>query len=211
MKNNKITLSTFITLIIAIIVLLIYNIIQNNKLNNVDRKIEYIFNNYTYDRVYINGSNLFFKAIELLNNNEIFIFEKDDNNIIKNYVINDEKEYKKINNFNIVSNILSDHEIKKYMNLNGIIKYENNYYIVSSEKEKINNKYIGSILDIYSYDDKYVYFKSINYYCENYEYIGLLDDIPNCKYTSDETKFTLILENNNLRISNLEEIRSILK
>jgi len=56
-----------------------------------------------------------------------------------------------------------------------------------------------------------VYFKSINYYCENYEYIGLLDDIPNCKYTSDETKFTLILENNNKKISKIEEIKNILK
>ena len=110
----------------------------------------------------------------------------------------------------IVTNTFSNDNIEKYMNYEKIIKHENNFYIESYIEEKTNN-YIGSKLDISSYDNKYVYFKSINYYCENSDYLGKLDSNPKCNYTTSETNFALVLENNSLRINNFEEINNILK
>lgn len=209
-KDDKLTLILFISLILLIGGLLIFNIYKNNKDKDVDRKIKYIFDELTYNDVYEKSSKLFTQGIELLNNKDIYNFEKDNNSKIKYYSIKGYNYYKKILNFTIVNNTFKESEVTKYMDLKKIINYENNYYIKKIEEEE-NNKYIGSIIKIESYDSKYVYFRSTNYYCENSSYIGLLEDVPSCNYQSTETNFTVIYENNKLKINSLEEIENILK
>lgn len=208
--NDKKTLALFIVLIILIIGVGIFNMYKNKALNNIDRKIEYIFNNLTYDNVYQEGTKLFFQTIDLINNKYVFTYEKDANGKVKLYSINEYNNYRKIQNFMLVSNTLKQNELEKYINLKKIIKHENNYYI-ETYQEEYNNKYVGSIIDIKNYDNDYVYFTSTNYYCENYKYLGLLEDEPNCNHTTTNSEFTIVLENNNLRINNLEDIINILK
>ena len=94
------------------------------------------------------------------------------------------------------------------MNSKNIINFENSYYIVLKDEEKIN--YIGSIINIDSCTNNTVTFKSINYYCDNYKYIGLIDEIPNCNYETKETKFNLIYKDNTFRIANIEEFKNII-
>jgi len=212
MKDNKDikTLITFISLIILILGIFLFNVIKNKKIENIDRKVEYIFDNFTHNNVYEYGNKLFFQAIELLNKKDVFEYEKDGNNKLKYFSIGDIYKYRKIINPIIIIDTFTKTETNKYLELKKIKKFQNNYYRVVYEEE-YNDKYIGSIVDIDSYNDKFVYFKSINYYCDNYQYIGDLEEKPNCNYTKTETKYTLILENNNLKIYNLEEIKDILK
>jgi len=210
-EKDKITLLVFLGLIIVILGILKFNIYKNKKLDDVDRKVEYIFNELTYDQVYKKGNKLFLQSIELLTNSNVLEYEKDKNNKIIYYSINDYNNYKKIRNFYIVKTTLSSIETKKYMELKNIIEYENSYYIESNNKVFMKNDYIGSDIDIDSYDDKYVYFKIINYYCVDYKYIGIIENLPSCNYTNNESIFTLVLENNNLRVNNIEEIKNIIK
>jgi len=207
-KEDKKTILIFIILIILIIGVLLFNIYKN-KSNNVDRKVEYIFNNLTYDMVYNKGADLFLEAVSLLKDN-VFEYEKNNNENIQYYSINDYNNYKKIKNSYKMTNILSNNALEKYMELKKIIKNENDYYI-EDYKNNIDTNYIGSIIEIDKYNDNYVYFKSINYYCDNTKYIGILDSIPKCSYTSNESILTIINENNNLKINNIEEIQNILK
>ena len=197
-SSDKKNLVIFILLIVAIVSILIFNVYKNRKFE-VDRKVEYIFDKFTYDSVFNEGKEMFFQTIKILNNKNGLEYERNNYN-----------HYKRITNFSLVTNVLKTSEINKFMDIKKIIKYENNYYI-ENYKEEYNKDYIGSILDIESYNDKYVYFKSVNYYCENSNYIGALENTPNCNYVTSNTKFTIILENNNLRVNDLEEIINILK
>ncbi|MBE6156319.1 MAG: hypothetical protein E7161_01045 [Firmicutes bacterium] len=210
-EKDKLTLFVFIGLIVIILGILVFNIYKTKKLDNVDRRVEYIFNNLTYDNVFNKGSELFLQTIKLLNNSDIWEFERDVNGKIIYYAINNYNQYKKIRNFHIVNTTLNSVEIQKYMNEKNIIKYENNYYIETNNDEELKSNYIGSNIEIKSYDNNYVYFKCINYYCDDYEYNGIIEEIPSCNYTDSESIFTLVLENNNLRVNNLEEIRNIIK
>lgn len=209
-NNDKKTLIVFAILVILIVGIFVFNNFKDKKIDNIDRKVTYIFNNLTYDGVYNASSKLFLQAIDLLNKRNVFEYEKDNSGNIKYYAINNHNQYRKIQNFVIVSNTFAKEEVIKYMDYKKIIKYENSYYI-ETYTEELNQNYVGSILDIDTYNDKYVYFKSINYYCENSNYLGLLDEEPNCSYTSNKTNFTIVLENNNLRINDLEEIKNIMQ
>ena len=61
MKKEDIkTLIIFIISIVVIIALFIYNN-SNNKNTPTDRKVNYIFNTFSYDNVLKEGKNLFFK------------------------------------------------------------------------------------------------------------------------------------------------------
>jgi len=208
-SNDRKNLIIFILLVIAIIGISIFNVYKNRDLK-VDRKVEYIFNRFTYDTVLNEGNNLFFQTIELLNKKNSLEYERNRNESYKYYSINNYNNYRRITNFMLVTDTLKKSEVNEFMKLKKIIKYENSYYI-ETYKEEYNKTYVGSILDIESYDNNFVYFNSTNYYCNNSEYIGSLEKAPNCDYTSSNTKFTLTLENNNLRVNSLEEIKNILK
>lgn len=209
MKKEDIkTLIVFIILIIAIISVLGINLYKNRKLENVDRKIKYIMG-YSYDTIYNKGSNLFLQTISLLNDKDVFEYAKNNDGSIKKYAIENINDYIKINNFSIALNTFTDSSLKEYMNKKDIIYFEDNYYM----KDYINesNNYIGSIIDIDTYDNSKITFKSINYYCDNTKYIGLLEDIPECNYTFNETKFNIVLENNMFKIEDIKDFEFISK
>lgn len=208
-KDDLKTLLIFIVLILLIGSIFIYNLYINRKRENVDRKIEYIFDKYTYSLVLNEGNNLFFNTINIISNKN-FDYEKNSDNTIKYYSINDYNHYKKILNYTIFTNILSSTEIEKYMKDKKIINRNSNYYI-ENYTEDINEDYIGSIIEITSYDDNYVYFESTNYYCENEEYQGLLKSEPDCNYSYTTTNFTVILENNFFKIDSYENIAKIIQ
>ena len=206
-KKDKLTIATFIFLIISILLIVGINFYKNRPLKNIDRKIEYIMG-YNSNIILDKGENLFKQTIELLTNKDVFEYAKGNDNEIKYYSINKINNYQKIKNFSIVKNILSESAIVDYMNSKNIINFENSYYIVLKDEEKIN--YIGSIINIDSYTNNTVTFKSINYYCDNYKYIGLIDEMPNCNYETKETKFNLIYKDNTFRIANIEEFKNII-
>ena len=207
-KSDKKNIIVFIILIIMIIFLIIYNIMTNKKNINIDRKVNYIFEKYTYDNVYSKGKNLFLNAIKLVKND--FLYEKNESNHDVLYAINNYNQYKRIMDYQLIINTLSINEYKKYLDEKRIINKDDNYYIGNYNND-YNKKYIGSIIDIRDYDEFYVYFDSLNYYCDNYDYIGILNEEPNCKYTTTNTSFTIIFEQKALRINDLKDIEEILK
>jgi len=213
MKNkDRFTIIVFILLIVMMVGLFIYHIYENNLKNDVNRKVEYIFHDYTYQMIYSKGCELFDKSINLLINKDVLEFEKNLNGKYAYYSVDNCNNCKKIVNAVSFTNILSDSEINKYMVSNNIIKYENLYYIKDNIDYEYNKNYIGSIIDIDSYDDKYTYFKSINYYCDNsVKYLGILDEEPDCNYTKKVTSFKIKLENKNIRLDNLESLKDIVK
>ena len=206
-KKDKLTIIIFVILVISIITLAGINYYKNRPLENVDRKIEYIMG-YSYDTVLNKGESLFEDTIELLINPDIFDYAKNTNGKITFYSINKVNTYKKIKNFSIVKNILNEDSLKKYMTDKNIIYYEDSYYI--NDEEFTNTNYIGSIIDILSYDDKKVTFSSVNYYCNNTKYIGILEEEPNCNYEIKKTNFNIDFIDNTFRISNIEEFKQII-
>ena len=154
----------FVILIVLIILTLVFSSYKNRTLNNIDRKIEYIFNGITYDEVLNASKNLFLNSIKLVKNN--FDYEKYRNNEINYYSINDFTNCKKILNYSLISSTLKTNTINKYLNEHQIIEYENEYYIAKNDNN-INSNYIGSIIDINNYGNYFVNFKSTNYYCLN--------------------------------------------
>jgi len=206
-KSDAISLTTFMVLLVLICSVIIFNIYKNCSNEFVDRRIEYVFDDLTYNNVYEKSSKLFVDSISLLNNEDVYFYEKDNDNI-KYYAINGDVNYKKILNFDKVTNTFKVSEVAKYMNLKKIISSNNDYYLKDFIKEK-NADYIGSIVTFDSYDSNYAYFKSLNYYCEGYEYVGILENAPSNKCRVSNTNFTIIYENKKLRINDLEEIRKI--
>ena len=207
-KNDKLTLITFIILIISIIIVVGINGYKNKKLENVDRKIEYILG-YTYNSIMNKGETLFLQTIDFYKNEDIFEYDKNLDESIKQYSINGIHNYKKIKNFSIVLNNFSIDSLKDYMEYKNIINYENSYYI--NDEKLDNNNYIGSIIELVDYNNNEVNFKSKNFYCDNNEYIGILNEEPKCNYDSFETKFTIVLENNIFKIKNIDDFKLIIK
>ena len=186
-KENVKAVALFVILILLIGLLFIYHDYSNYSEKDIDRKVEIFFNEYSYNDVYNQSNVLFFNAIKILNPSN-FTYEKDQNDDVIYYSINDYNQYKKIIDFDLVKSTIKS--IEEY-------------------KEDHNNNYIGSILDIKSHDDNYIYVESTNYYCENEEYVGYLKKEPTCKFTKNTTNFTIELENNNFRITSLEDIKKI--
>lgn len=209
MKKEDIkTLLVFIFLIIAIILVWSINSYKNRKLDNVDRKIEYIMG-YSYDAIYNKGSSLFLQTISLLNNKDVFEYAKNNDDSIRKYSINNQSGYFKINNFSLALNTFTNNSLKEYMDKKNIIYFENNYYMKDYTND--NNNYIGSIIDIKDYNDTSITFKSINYYCANSEYIGILDEALKCDYNTNESEFSIVLENNMFKIESLQDFEFISK
>ncbi len=208
MKKNDIKyIVIFILLIILIVGTIIFSQFKNKPLNNVDRKIEYIFNNLTYDNVLNMSKNTFNNALKLVKND--FEYEIDNDEFIL-YSINDYNSYKKILNYSLISSTLKNNIIDSFLNSKKIINYKDEYYIESYDND-YNKDYVGSILSINNHGDKFVTIKSTNYYCDDGKFIGVINTEPDCDYSKTESKFTLSLENHLLKVNNLEEIERILK
>jgi len=205
-KKDKITLIVFIFLVVSIIFVVGVNSYKTKPLKNVDRKIEYIMG-LSYDTVLNKGEELFFQTINLLNDKEIFEYERNLNNSIKTYAINDLTNYIKIKNFSLATNTFSSKSLKEYMEYKKIVYFEKSYYM-ENFNESISN-YVGSKIDIDSYNNEKVFFKSINYYCDNTEYIGSIEEIPSCEYTQKESRFSIVVDKNMFRISTIEDFIEI--
>lgn len=205
-KKDKITLIVFIFLVVAIIFVVGVNAYKTKPLKNVDRKIEYIMG-LSYNTVLNKGEELFFRTMNLLNDKEVFEYERNLNNSIKTYAIKDVTNYIKIKNFSLATNTFSNKSLKEYMDYKKIIYYENSYYMENFNESTSN--YIGSSIDIESYNNDKVYFKSINYYCDNTDFIGSINALPTCEYTKKETMFSIVKENNMLRIFTIKDFIEI--
>ena len=94
------------------------------------------------------------------------------------------------------------------MKIKRIIK-DNNSYFIEDYVDKVNEDYIGSILDVIKYDEKSITFRAANYYCPNNEYVGLLDNLPKCEYKTNNIQFKVVLEDGTLKLSNIENIIKI--
>lgn len=203
-KEDKRNIVIFIVLIVLIIVLLVYNIGKSIKNNNVNRKVLYI-NNINYSVVEKEAFDLFYDGIDFLLNKG-FIYEKNNKGKDNIYKFNN-KDYKKI--MNISSIMFKINNIDSFINYKNIIIYDNEYYVIN---DKINTNYIGSKLKIDSYSNSKVILKSINYYCDNYEYIGnIKDDNIKCNYKKNESNIELIFNNRELIINNIDELIKIIK
>ena len=208
MKKNDIKyIVIFILLIVLIVGTIIFSYYKNRPLNNVDRKIEYIFNNLTYDDVLNMSENTFNNALKLVKND--FEYEIDNNEIVL-YSINNYNNYKKILNYSLISNTLKNNLIDSFLNSKKIINYKGEYFI-ETYSNNYNNDYVGSVLSINNHGDNFVTINSTNYYCKDSKFIGVINTEPKCDYTKTESKFTLSLEGNLLKVNNLEEIERILK
>ena len=92
-----------------------------------------------------------------------------------------------------------------YTNLVGYINYENKDYIKIFSKE-LNNEYVGSIITLKEYDSDTITYESINYYCSDYKFIGILDKEPDCNIvkTTNNT-FKLRKYNNSLKVNDIKD------
>lgn len=208
-NSNKKTLVVFICLLLAIFTIAGYNLYKRHQKYKVDRKVEKIFNLYSYAEILDKGEVLFQDGIRLLKDNLAFGFEKDSMNKLKIYAINDYNKYKKIINFNLVTNTISDSQLKDFMKLKKIISFENDYYMENYTEEYEGNL-VGSTLEIQNHTDSLVTFKVVSYYCSNEKYLGILEKNPSCDYKSNVQTFTINNNNNLLRVNNYEELISIL-
>ena len=202
-KNETKTIILFIALIIGILILFIYNLIINKPLKNVDRKVEKIFG-YSYSSVQSASEKLFLNAINLINGN-YFEYEKnnDSNKSDKLYSLNNKNVYKKITNFTLVNNTFAFDEISKFMEYKNIIETNGNYFIKLNDEKNIPN-YTGSTIKINSYDDKYAYLESTNYYCNDKNNIEIIkEELKNCTIT--KTNFTIINSNGVIKINNIND------
>ena len=109
-KKDKVIIIVFILLIVAILFVLGINSYKNRKLENIDRKIEYVLG-YTYDEVLNKGENLFLQTLNLLINDNIFEYEKNLDESVKHYSINGKGNYAKIKNYSIILNNFSNNAL----------------------------------------------------------------------------------------------------
>lgn len=206
-KKDIKTLVIFILLVVGIITVTGINAYKNRKLENVDRKIKYVMG-YTYDSVLNKGENLFSLTMSLMLDKDVFEYEKELDESISHYVIDKKSNYVKIKNFSLVLNNFTDNGINEYMNYKEIVYKDNAYYMQDLKVDR--NNYIGSILEIDSYNEEIVTFKSTNYYCTDREYIGVLDEVPTCDYQEKVTYFDLYHIDNTFKIDFNENLINIL-
>ncbi len=202
-KENIKQIIIFCLLIITIIIIILINIYQNKKLD-VNRKKVVIFNKYSYNYILNEGKNIFFNTYNLMNNNILQYEEKSNQKVI--YKINNQNYYKIIN-YDLINNLLTKKAQNELMNDQNIILDNNEYYI---EIKNIKNSYnyVGSFFEITSYNDKFINFKTTNYFCDNYEYIGRLEVEPQCDFKINNTNFTITLENNLIKLTSYNEIKN---
>ena len=85
----------------------IYHDYSNYSEKDIDRKVEIFFNEYSYNDVYNQSNVLFFNAIKILNPSN-FTYEKDQNDDVIYYSINDYNQYKKIIDFDLVKSTIKN-------------------------------------------------------------------------------------------------------
>lgn len=203
-KNDIVTVLVFIFLIVGIIYVLGVNINKNKKSENVDRKIEYIMG-YTSNEVLNKGESLFLQTVRLFNN-EAFEYVLDLRERKRHYSINQVNNYLKLLNFSVATNNLSSKAVNEFMKYKEIIFFEHSYYMVDNIVNDID--YVGSMIDIEKYDEEKVYFKTINYFCSDLEYQGIVYEPLVCE-KSEEGMFTMVLENNIFRIDDIETFKTM--
>lgn len=205
-KEDKKSIGIFVVLLFFILTVFIYNIVKNNKTSNIDRKVINI-NGINYNEIYKKSEEVFFGMMDLLVDDGL-TFEKNNSNRDIIYSINN-KEYKKITNISNVLTKISNSEIDKFIKYKDILYKDNNYYLLKDNN--INTSYIGSKIKIDSYTNEYVMFISNNYYCDDYKYIGIIDEDVECNYKIKDSTFKLVFVENNLVIENLDSLINIIK
>ncbi len=209
MKKEDIRyLIMFIILILLIGLFWLYNDYRERDIN-VNRKINYIYHNYTYDTALKESKRLFQNSLAILNINN-YEYKMTNENKYELYNINGQDDYKKILSFDLIFHTFTEDDVDKFMENFGIVEEEKEFYIQETSM-KTNKDYVGSIIDVFNYDKDYLYLKSDNYYCENGQFSGLLSEKPTCDYIYTSTTFKLKEENGNLRIADYEEILQIIK
>ncbi len=207
-KEDKKTILLFIALIIGILFVFLLNVYRNKSVEADRKKEANILGRYSYSIMEKDGIKLFFDAVKLLDPAHNLEFESV-NDRINLYSFGEYEDYKKIINFNIISDVLSTDSIKYYINNYNIVENGLDYYYKGTSS--IPNDYVGSIINIDSYNDKEVTFSNANYFCENSTFIGELSDEPDCNFIKNETIFRIILENDNLRIKDFQDIEDLLQ
>ena len=202
-KENIKQIIIFCLLIIIIIIIILINIYQNKKLD-VDRKNIIIFNKYSYNYILNEGKNIFFNTYNLINKSILQYEEISNQKVI--YKINNQNFYKIIND-DLINNLFNKKAQNELMNDLNII-LDNNEYYIKIKNIKNNYNYVGSFFEITSYDDKFVNFKTTNYFCDNYEYIGRLDEEPQCDFKTNNTNFSITLDNNLIKLTSYDEIKN---
>ncbi len=202
-KENIKQIIIFCLLIIIIIIIILINIYQNKKLD-VDRKNIIIFNKYSYNYILNEGKNIFFNTYNLINKSILQYEEISNQKVI--YKINNQNFYKIIND-DLINNLFTKKAQNELMNDLNII-LDNNEYYIKIKNIKNNYNYVGSFFEITSYDDKFVNFKTTNYFCDNYEYIGRLDEEPQCDFKTNNTNFSITLDNNLIKLTSYDEIKN---
>lgn len=208
MKNKKLLIPLILCalLIIGLTVLLVFYIVnKDNKKESTDRTVlEYVTGNITYDNALSKGREYFIDTIKLVANDYLEYDESFDGNI-NLYLVNNVDGYVKVKNYGLIKNFLNDSSIKIYNDEVGYVSSEGNDYIKNYKKD-IFTSYVGSIIDIETITENIIEYKAINYYCNNYQFVGLLESKPTCNITKEsESTFTLVNENNILKINNLNE------
>ncbi len=207
-SKNRRTLVIFIILIVLIISLGIFNLVKGLNKQEVDRKVDKIFGMYSFDEILNKGEELFLNGINILKDNKAFLYEKDNMNKTLIYSINGYNKYKKISNFSLVTNTISAEELDNFMNYKKIIYYENGYYM-ESYNNKYDGNFIGSILEIDSYNDETTTFKVESYYDENSEFVGIFEERKD-NYQTITSMFTINNESGLIRVDNYQELINIL-
>lgn len=166
-------------------------------------KIKYIFDNMSFKEALTIGEEKFLKTIKLVAN-DYFEYKKDIDDSFKKYYINNDY-YIEVINYGRIKEFLNKQSIEEYNNLVNYLYFENKDYVKQYTKN-INEKYVGSILSISSYDNKEIRYQVKNYYCNDYHFVGILKEEPNCTIESiTDSYFTLVKEGSILKIKDLNE------
>ena len=205
MEENKRIVILYILLILIFSLLFVYEKYIDRK-NDVDRKVDKLFNKYTYNEAVEISNNLFINAMELLNTNNLKI-EINNAERIKYYVF-DNKTYKKIIEDGKMLNTFAHKDLEKYIEMKKIINRDNNYYI-EDYVDEYNKDYIGSMLNVKEYNDKEIVFNSINYYLKDGEYKGLFDEEP-IYDSKKEIEFRVVFEDSILKITDIDKLMEII-
>lgn len=166
-------------------------------------KIEYIFDNMSFKEALTVGEEKFLKTIKLVAN-DYFEYKMDIDDSFKKYYINNDY-YIEVINYGKVKEFLNKQSIEEYNNLVNYLYFENKDYVKQYTKN-INEKYVGSILSISSYDNEEIRYQVKNYYCNDYHFVGILKEEPECIIESiTDSYFTLVKEGSILKIKDLNE------
>lgn len=204
----KYKIGLIIVSILIVILVICFIDYKNNKTKELEikperTKIEYIFDNMSYNQALEMGEDRFLKAIKLAAN-DYFDYKKESNDYYKKYYINNEY-YVEVINYGSIREFLNKQSIDDYNNLFGYLYYEKKDYIKKYSKS-INDNYVGSVLSIDSYDNLEIRYTVNNYYCNDYHFVGILNEEPKCNIENiTNTSFSLIKEGSILKIKDFNE------